>query len=59
MTYLVSVSNNCCGVVAKSKAQYDCGSNTSIPFLTSTGGLVIMGVALPKKGYVYLKEKDG
>ena len=45
----------CCGVVAKSKAQKDWGMSTSAPLLTSTGGCVKIGAALPKNGYVYLQ----
>ena len=55
--YLRNVSCNCCVLQAKSKAQKDCGSKTSIPFLISTGGFVKIGAALPKNGYVYLQKK--
>ena len=54
--YLINVSRSSCGLAAKLKAQKDWGSMTSIPFLTSTGGWVKIGAALPKNGYVYLKK---
>ena len=53
--HLLKVSVICWGVVAKSNAQKDWGSSTSAPLLTSVGGCVKIGAALPKNGYVYLK----
>lgn len=50
LIYLINFSCNSPGLEAKSKAQNDLGSNACIFLETSTGGLVMTGAALPKKG---------